>query len=116
MVVAAVLATAAGCTSKPAEMQVNAPVQTQPPLPACAEVFKPGQPVDKAKASAGCTDPNGGVQFVGVTCNDGTMMWQVDAKTGAPGGYAQEGKPYTEVNGDPAADPGYKTAYEACNG
>lgn len=111
----AVVLTAAGCT-KPA-VTMNSPVVPTPALPACSAVFQPGKVVDKAKASGGCTDPSGGVQGIGMfSCSDGSVLWQVDANTGAKAGYAREGKPYVAVKGDGAADPGYKKAYEACNG
>lgn len=113
MALAAVLL-AAGCSSTP-DPAPPAAAPTTPSLPRCAEVFKPGQVIDKAKASAGCTDPDGGVQAVGnFRCADGTHLWQVDGTTGATAGYGRDGKAYKAVTGDVAADPGYKKAYASC--
>lgn len=113
----ALVSALAGCSaSAPSGAAAVAPV-SQPALPACREVFVPGKVVDKAKAAGGCTSPSGTLVAVGAfDCSDGQVLWQVDASTGAPAGYAHEGKPYVTVKGDAAADPGYKRAYNACIG
>lgn len=105
---------AAACSSTSGHAPPAA-APTTPSLPACSAVFKPGQVIDKEKAAAGCTDPDGGVQAVGsFRCGDGTHLWQVDAATGATAGYGRDGKAYKAVKGDVAADAGYKKAYSAC--
>lgn len=118
MGVAIALATIGGCSSPgPAQVTMNAPVESAPALPACAEVFQPGKVVDEVLATAGCTSPRGITQFVGFfECQDGGILFQVDANTGAPGGYGFGGKQYRVVKGDPAADKSYKQAYKTCLG
>ncbi|MEV6297841.1 hypothetical protein AB0M02_00375 [Actinoplanes sp. NPDC051861] len=115
---AALALSTTGCgTEDPAPVVTEAaPAASQPPPPpACADVFIPGKVVDKAKASAGCMSPSGTIQAVGAhSCTDGTVLWQVDATTGAKAGYAREGKPYRVVKGDVAADRSYKKTYNAC--
>lgn len=109
---AAVLLVAA-CSSTPDAPTQAAP--TFPTSPSCSELFQPGKPIDAKKASTGCTDGSGGSQVVAsFTCNDGTHLWQVDARTGAPAGYGQDGKAYKAVRGEIAADAGYKKAYASC--
>jgi hypothetical protein len=112
---AALVSALTGCSSPPSQATPNAPIAQSPDLPACATVFQPGKVVDKAQATAGCTSPSGSVQVAGFSdCKDGTVLWQVDATTGAPAGFAREGQPYQTVEGEAAADPGYNKAYEAC--
>lgn len=114
------LGTLAGCSSPdpataPGPVTVNQPVESAPVLPACAEVFVPGKPVEGALALAGCTNPAGTVQVIGGhDCQDGGKLWQVDASSGAPAGFGFEGKKYVAVKGEVAADRGYKRAYDAC--
>lgn len=112
----ALLAAIGGCSSPEPQVTVNAPVEKTAAPPACSEVFVPGQTVDKTKLTAGCLSPSGTTVMVGFfDCTDGTVLWQVDATSGAPAGYAREGKPYKTVKGDGAADAGYKKAYAACH-
>ena len=86
-------------------------------LPACKDVFQPGKLVDKQQATAGCTSPSGtALMLASLNCTDGTMLWQVEASSGAPAGFVREGKPYQVVKADGAADATYQKAYQACTG
>ncbi|GIE29973.1 hypothetical protein Ait01nite_030180 [Actinoplanes italicus] len=98
-------------------MVAETSLPSAPALPACSEVFIPGKTVDEKKALAGCLSTRGQVVAVGFfECQDGGVLFQVDASTGAPGGYGFGGKPYRVVTGEAAADKGYKKAYNTCVG
>jgi hypothetical protein len=117
MVVAALALT--GCSGPdpaPGPATINTPLaESAPALPTCAEVFVPGKPVDEQLARAGCLSARGQVVAVGFfECQDGGILFQVDASTGAPNGYGLGGKPYRVVKGESAANRGYKKAYQAC--
>ncbi|WIM97853.1 hypothetical protein ACTOB_001407 [Actinoplanes oblitus] len=85
--------------------------------PACAEVFVPGNVIDASKLKDGCKDASGGIQFVGASnCADGSVLYQVDASTGAPAGWGVGGKKYRAAKGEVAADPAYGKAVRDCNG
>ncbi|MFV2102805.1 hypothetical protein [Micromonospora sp. LOL_024] len=87
-----------------------------PALPACADVFQPGETIDQEQAAAGCVDPDGGQQMVGAhRCDDGRHLWQVDASTGAKAGWGFGGGKY-RASKDAANDPAYSKAYEDCAG
>lgn len=80
----------------------------------CADVFRPGQVIDKDKAKA-CLNPDGGIEVVGsFRCADGRYLYQADARTGAPKGWGFSGDVYHAAP-DLATDPGYGAAYRACN-
>lgn len=83
-------------------------------LPLCAEVFRPGQVIDQAKAEAGCLDSRGGVRMLAAfACEDGRSLWQVDASTGTAAGWGFGGERYVP-SPDAASDPAYAAAYEQC--
>lgn len=98
-----------------AETSAAAPSPSGPPQ--CADLFVEGQPIDFAAAKGGCTDPDGGLHSASFfRCNDGTHLWQLDAKTGAPNGWGFDDQPYVVVAGDTASDKDYAKAYAKCNG
>jgi hypothetical protein len=115
--------TVAGCSNTQSTEPAGQPVSplesaaaAASALPTCSEVFVPGHAVDEKKALAGCLSKRGVVQGIGFfECNDGTVLFQVDASTGAPNGYGFGGKKYVTVKGESAADKGYKKAYQACH-
>lgn len=122
---AVITATAlAGCANSPAPTDqaadtvkvLESAAAAQAALPACKDVFVPGKAVDEQVARAGCKSPRDVVQFIGFfECQDGGILFQVDASSGAPNGYGFGGKPYRVVKGESAADKGYKRAYQACH-
>ncbi|MEU4238857.1 hypothetical protein [Actinoplanes sp. NPDC026619] len=113
--VVAVIGLGACSSPAPAKVAAKAPTAQAAALPPCKDVFVVGKPVDKAKATAGCTSPSGGeVQIGAIDCTDATALWQVDASTGAPAGYARDGQTYQLVKGEIASDAAYKKAYESC--
>jgi hypothetical protein len=118
---AAAVVVLGGCSkAEPAKTTANVPVApaSAPAAapPACKDVFQPGKLVDKEKAKAGCSSPSGtALMLASLDCTDGTVLWQVDASSGAPAGYVREGQPYQVVK-DAAAEAGYKKAYQACVG
>lgn len=104
-------------TTAPASSTAPAanPSISLPPL--CSDLFKEGQTVDYEAAKGGCTDPDGNIYSAPYfRCNDGTHLFQIDAKSGAQNGYGFEGQPYVVVAGETAADKGYAKAYADCNG
>ena len=119
-----VIALAGGCSAKPAAVvddpqdvkAIKSAAAAQNALPVCKEVFVPGKVIDAKKAAAGCKDAHGQVHLLGVfTCADGRALYSVDADTGAPAGWGYGGGKFHAAK-DPAADPGYGKAYDACNG
>lgn len=120
---AVALVALAGCSSSPAPADpaadtvkvLESAAAAQAALPLCSDVFVPGKPVDEKLALAGCKSKRGVFQSVAFfECQDGGILFQIDASTGAPNGYGFGGKPYQAVEGDSAADKGYKKAYHAC--
>jgi hypothetical protein len=86
-------------------------------MPACADVFVPGKAIDEKKALGGCKSTRDQIQYIGnFECNDGRVLFQVDAATGAPNGYGFGGGKYVKVAGETAANRGYAKATAACNG
>ncbi len=109
------LAALAGCGTDSQTEPPAAAAPTAPALPACADVFAPGETIDQDQAAAGCLDPDGGTQFPGsLRCNDGRHLWSVDAATGAKVGWGFGGGKY-RASKEVASDPAYAKAYETCN-
>jgi hypothetical protein len=85
-----------------------------PAWPSCAEVFVPGRTIDEEAALAPCRGPDGRLKAVGnFVCQDGRHLFQVDANTGAPGGWGFGGSAYRET-ADAATDRDYAAAYREC--
>lgn len=107
----------AGGGQSPTGQQTVAARPTLSLPPPCKDLFRPGQRIDYEKAKNGCTDPDGGIHFLGnFRCADGRHLWSVDANTGAPKGWGFDGDVFHTVTGDIAADPAYSRAYQTCNG
>lgn len=93
----------------------STPAPNGPPL--CSDLFVEGQPIDYEAAKGGCSGPDGMLYAASAfSCNDGTHLWQIEAKTGALNGYGFDDQPYIVVEGDTASDKDYAKAYAKCNG
>lgn len=88
----------------------------QAALPHCVDVFHAGQKLDYAGYSAGCLDPQGGVQLGGWgRCTDGRILLSFEGTAGIPDGYGFVGDIWHPLTKHPiGADPGFAQAYSAC--
>ncbi|GAA0571029.1 hypothetical protein GCM10010172_64340 [Paractinoplanes ferrugineus] len=82
----------------------------------CSDVFRGGKVIDQGAGAGRCLSPAGEVQAVAsFGCTDGRKLYELDATSGAAG-YGFSGSTFEEVDGDLAADAGYRTAVRSCLG
>lgn len=117
LAVAVLVLPLAACTPAGPPRKTGPTLPATPAVPKCSSLFHAGKILPKPPEPGGVTCVNqAGATFAvaGRWCRDGTFLWQVDARTGAPEGWGVSGGMYHL--GKAADDPGYAKAYNNCVG
>ncbi len=116
----AVLALTAACSHADPPTVATGPTASfagDTPTPPCVTLFRASQTTPRPNvaggASVACTAPSGGIVIVtGFHCHDNTVLWSTSREAGIRG-WGVQGQPF-HPSPEPAADAGYKAAFEAC--
>lgn len=99
--------------ASPSPARSATPTALRPALPACVTALQPSLIPQLDPSGPACLDSAGGIVVLGVwRCADGRNLVASSPAAGVPQGWYLVGGPFNP--GEPATDPGYRAAYEAC--